>query len=68
MYIILTLYLSFVLSFSAYYIFVRYNDWKLTTKLVTTILCVFMFSLTLPIIAGVYLAIEYVKELETKNE
>lgn len=68
MYLIATLYIFFVLSFSAYYIFVRYEDWKLLTKLSMTILCVFMFFLTLPTIAGIFLGDKYIKDLKTKNK
>ena len=68
MYLTATLYILFVLSFTAYYIFVWYSYWKWHTKLVMTILFSFWFSIFLPIVAGVYLAEVYIKELEKDSK
>ena len=68
MYLTATLYIFFVLSFTAYYIFVWYSYWKWHTKLVMTILFCLWFSIFLPIVAGVYLAEVYIKELEKDSK
>lgn len=68
MYLTATLYIFFVLSFTAFFVFVRYSYWKWHTKLVMTILFSFLFSIFLPVVAGVYLGSVYVKELEEESK
>ena len=62
--IAIVLYISFVLGFTAYYIFVHKSMWHWSTKVVMTILATLFFAIILPCMCGVYMAIQYIKELE----
>ena len=62
--IALTLYIMFALSFIAYSIFVRYSKWHWTTKIIMTIMFTPIFAIILPVISGVFMAMQYIKELD----
>lgn len=61
--IALILYISFVLGFTAYYIFVRYSKWHLFTKIFATIVSTLLYAIILPVMCGVYIGTQYVNEL-----
>lgn len=65
--IALTLYISFVLGFTAFYIFARYSEWHWITKIITTIVSSLFYAIILPVICGVYIGIQYVNELEKEE-
>ena len=62
--IALILYISFVLGFAVYYIFVRYSEWHWSTKIFATIVAALLYAIILPVMCGVYIGIQYVNELE----
>ena len=62
--IALALYIMFALSFTAYYIFVWYGKWHWTTKIIMTIIFTPIFAIILPAMIGVFMAIQYIKELD----
>ena len=64
--IAIILYISFVFGFTAYYVFVDKSMWHWSTKVVMTILSTPLFAIILPCMCGVYMAIQYIKELEER--
>lgn len=62
--IALILYISFVLGFTAFYIFARYSEWHWITKIFTTIVSALFYAIILPMMCGVYIGMQYVDELE----
>jgi len=61
--IALILYISFVLGFTVYYIFVRYSEWHWTTKIFITIVSSLFYAIMLPIMCGMLMG-QFVNELE----
>lgn len=62
--IALTLYISFVFGFTAFYIFVGHSEWNWTKKIIGMIVATLLYALILPLICGIYMGVKYVKELK----
>lgn len=61
--IALILYVSFVVGFVSYYIFVGYSDWGWLQKIFFTVIATLMYAIILPAMCGVYMGIQFVDEL-----
>lgn len=64
--IALILYISFVLGFTAFYIFTRYSESHWIAKIITTIVSSLLYAIILPLICGVYMGAQFVNELEKR--
>lgn len=64
--IAIVLYISFVFGFTVYYIFVDKSMWPWSVKVATTILFTPLFAIILPCMCGIYMAIQYIKQLEER--
>lgn len=62
--IALVLYISFVVGFATFYIFVGHSEWGWLQKIFSVVIATLVYAIILPIMCGVYMGIQYVKELE----
>lgn len=62
--IALMLYSSFVLGFTAYYIFVGYSEWNCIQKIFATVVATLIYAIILPAMCGVCIGIHLVNKLE----
>ena len=66
--IALGLYISFVVGFVTFYIFVRYSEWGWLQKIFNAVIATLVYAIFLPVMCGVYMGLKYVKLLELNKK
>ena len=61
--IALVLYISFVVGFSTFYIFVGHSEWGWLQKIFSTVIATLVYAIILPVMCGVYMGAQFVNEL-----
>lgn len=60
----LYVYISFVMGFAVFYIFVGHKKWFWTKKVFGVIVATLIYAFILPAICGMYMGKQFVEELE----
>ena len=61
--IALILYISFVLGFTAFYIFVGHSEWGWLQKIFSVVIATLVYAIILPVMCGVYMGTQFVEVL-----
>ena len=61
--IALVLYISFVVGFATFYIFVGHSEWGWLQKIFSAVIATFVYAIILPVMCGVYMETQFVNEL-----